>query len=221
MQSLFNKSHILEAFIQENPKEYQAICITESWLSKDKLDLLNYSGYNLAASYCRTNYEGGGVCILLQDDLEYVERQDIMDLSVEYVIEVCAVEITRLNILLLAIYWNGRETEIFYNQLKLILNLMTNKYKKFKILIGGDFNVNILVKNRQNNLFLDFFLQYNFNQHIKEPTRVTSTSSTCLDLIFTNFVENCDSNVKDFGFSDHKSVCIKVKNLRGEYKTII
>lgn len=48
-------------------------------------------------------------------------------------------------------------------------------------------------------------LQNNLKQFVNEPTRVTPTSATCIDLLFTNN-NNFTLNVNDLGISDHKSI---------------
>lgn len=55
------------------------------------------------------------------------------------------------------------------------------------------------------NTLKTLMLEYNFHQIVKEPTRVTSTSSTCVDLLFINN-KNCNYELltKEFGFSDHR-----------------
>lgn len=103
----------MEDFLDHNQSEYQAICITESWLSEDKSDLLHVNGYQIASSYCRKSHTGGGVCILLQDNVQFIERKDIVDLTVEYVIEIGAIIIPKQNVLLITLYWNGKQTDIF------------------------------------------------------------------------------------------------------------
>lgn len=127
MQSMFNKQHLLEEFVDRSPN-FTALCITEAWLSPEKSSLINCTGYNLAASYWRPNSRGGGVCILLQNEFEYLEKQDITNLSVEHVIELCAIIISRFNVLLIVLYWNGKKAEVFYRQLTKLLNLINNKY---------------------------------------------------------------------------------------------
>lgn len=143
MQSVNNKKHILELFLHKNESDYQAVCITESWLTDEKRDLLHVNGYLIASSYCRKKHVGGGVCILLQDNIQFIERKDIVDITVEYVIEICAVEIPKQNLLLITLYWNEKETDTFYNQLSKLLNLLANKYSKYNVIIGGDFNTDI------------------------------------------------------------------------------
>lgn len=54
-------------------------------------------------------------------------------------------------------------------------------------------------------------LLFNFHQRVKEATRVTQSCSKCIDLVFTNFSSSGSIlGVQDFGFSDHKSVLLKI-----------
>lgn len=206
MQSLYNKQDILETFVDQNP--FHAICISESWLSPAKLDLISITGYKIASSYCRVNYAGGSVCILLPENTEFIERKDFEKFSVEYVIELCAVELYNENILLISVYWNGREKDIFNRQLKLLLTHINNNYRHCNVVLGGDFNINVLVNDTQSNDLLNVMLEYNFAQHVRKPTRLTK----CIDLIFTNFQNSIShTDVMDFGFSDHKGAIINLK----------
>ncbi|KAF9806627.1 hypothetical protein SFRURICE_012164 [Spodoptera frugiperda] len=60
-------------------------------------------------------------------------------------------------------------------------------------------------------------LEFKFTQHIKEPTRITHTTSTCLDLIFTNFNDNSlHTTVEELGFSDH---CGTIVNMTFKQET--
>lgn len=103
MQSLYNKLDSLAAFLEEI-RTYHALCLTETWLSEEKLQLVSLCDYTVASSFCRLNYAGGGVCIFLRSDLEYTERKDIMDLSIGYVVEISAIEISDINVLLIVVY---------------------------------------------------------------------------------------------------------------------
>lgn len=193
----------MEAFVNNNPK-HQAICLTETWLSQNKLNMIHFNGYKIAASYCRRNRGGGGVCILLDENKEHIERKEISEMSIEYIIEVCATELPKENLLIITIYWNRREEEIFYHQLTKILTHVNKKFCKSKLIIGGDLNIDILKNNLKTNTFLDLMSEYKLTQHIKDPTHITQTTSTCLDLIFTNFnTKDLHTHVREIGFSDH------------------
>lgn len=208
IQSIYNKQHLLEAFINDKPT-YKAICMCETWLTKDKLETLQFSGYKTAASYCRRSRSGGGVCIILEDHIECIECCDIGDMTIEYCLEVCACKLPKQNLIIVTLYWNRREEEVFISQLKQIMHFINNKYKKFNVIIGGDFNLNILENSTKTNNLINLMLEYKFVQHIKEPTRISQTTSTCLDLIFTNFNDNnMYTTVEELGFSDHSGTII-------------
>jgi endonuclease/exonuclease/phosphatase family metal-dependent hydrolase len=211
-QSLYNKQHLLEAFVNEDPT-YQAICISESWLTQEKIDLIHFTKYKVASSFCRTTRGGGGVCILLRDHIHYVEIKYVTDLSIEYILEMCAISLPKEKILLISMYWNRREEYKFYNQLKKLLSYLNTKYPTYNVILGGDYNIDILKRNTKTNTFIDLMLEYNFTQLITQPTRNTKTSTTCIDLIFTNInVSQVESSVEELGFSDHAATTVKIQS---------
>lgn len=100
---------------------------------------------------------------------------------------------------------------MFEVQLEELLKLLINKYCKKKVIIVGDLNVNFLNSSNQTKRMTELFKRFNFIQNIKEPTRITRTSSTCLDIVFTNFnTQQLTINVRELGLSDHKGVEIAV-----------
>lgn len=52
----------------------------------------------------------------------------------------------------------------------------------------GDFNINWLSNSNRQKLKM-IYSKHNFHQIIKEPTRLTKSSKTLIDLIFTNRIE--------------------------------
>jgi len=52
-----------------------------------------------------------------------------------------------------------------------------------EILLMGDFNINCLDKKGKK---IKRLLKFNFTQIIKKATRITKTSKTLIDLVFTN-----------------------------------
>lgn len=144
MQSLYNKTHLLEAFLETEFNKYSIICISETWFTEVKCNLVHFNDYKISTFFCRKSRQGGGVCIINHKSCPFEEINEIKEMSIEYVIEVCAINVVNDNLIILTTYWNGRETDVFYKQLELILVFITTRYKKSKIIIGGDFNVNIL-----------------------------------------------------------------------------
>lgn len=208
MRSINNKSHLLEAMLEEKPCIH-AVCISETWLNKDKLELLSINNYHIASFFCRETQEGGGVCILIKNSIEYCKREDITLLSVESNIELCAIELSNINLLLINLYWPNSSigVEMFLERLENLLKMIMMKDKNKKIILGGDFNVNYFKECKLKRLLSNLLTTYNFQQIVKEPTRITTTSSTCLDLIFINFNnKELTVNVQELGFSDHRGV---------------
>lgn len=135
---MMSKISLLEALLQENTN-INVICITETWLKKDRSNLIQITNYSLGSSFSRQNQVGGGTCILINDHMKYIERTDITNLSIESIIETCAIEISECNLLIIVIYWpeKGRAAETFYTRLKDILSLVAVKDRSKSIIIGG------------------------------------------------------------------------------------
>ena len=78
--------------------------------------------------------------------------------------------------------------------------------EKLDLVILGDFNHDILETNTSS-AFLRIISKYNLQNIIKEPARVTNTSSTCIDLLLTNLTSIInDSNVLQPFNSDHSTI---------------
>lgn len=219
MRSFLPKTHLLEAFLEEKPN-VGAVCITESWLTSDKLKYVNINGYSLVSSYSRINQEGGGVCILLKNSIEFKNRSDINSLSIESVFEICATEIVALKILLITLYWpntnkkitSRKQNIIIYNQLEKLMEILDKKDRAKSIVLGGDLNINFNKNTKKKRKLSNFMLTYNFRQQVKVATRVTKSTATCLDLIFvkSNNQTTQEPSVHELGFSDHRGILLPI-----------
>jgi hypothetical protein len=84
-----------------------------------------------------------------------------------------------------------------------------------EVIILGDFNCDFLPARSTNSDCeqLKSVLKFmNFNQLIKDPTCVTQTSATLLDLIVTNGVNISFSGVTSASLGDHGMVLFVCKN---------
>lgn len=77
--------------------------------------------------------------ILLKENTECKEREDIVQMSIEFILELCAIEIPSLNLLLVVVYWpnSNREIEVVYKRLEELLQHITLKDRNKSIIIGG------------------------------------------------------------------------------------
>lgn len=105
---------LIEAFLNQH-LSYQATCVSESWLSQEKIEMAQVSGYEIPASYCRKSHKGGGVCTMLRENIHFEQRHINC-------FRTGGIEVPKESILLIKIYWNRREEYLFYNQLQIILN---------------------------------------------------------------------------------------------------
>ena len=73
-----------------------------------------------------------------------------------------------------------------------------------EIAIVGDFNINYNLRNSEAfKLIKDFEREFNLDQIIKTPTRITKKTSNCIDLIFSNveYIQSCGT--MNISISDH------------------
>ena len=93
-----------------------------------------------------------------------------------------------------------------------------------KIIIAGDFNVNFLNNNPSlsERCFTNLFSEFNLDQIVKYPTRVTSNTSSLIDHIWTSISSIKFSSVTDFLIADHYPICslFQLKETKNEPKLI-
>ncbi|KAJ0179172.1 hypothetical protein K1T71_004884 [Dendrolimus kikuchii] len=119
----------------------------------------------------------------------------------------CAIELVCERIIVLCMYRVPKSKDskiyfdVFFSTLESILcSLTTNNNKK--IIICGDFNINLLENSTQSQKFKQIILSYNLKFSVNEPTR--PNSGTCLDNIIHN-VREAKSEVIELAVSDHKA----------------
>lgn len=145
------------------------------------------------------------MAILLKEGMQYIERTDISELSQEMSIELCAVEIPLYDLIVVNIYRPDRNINIFFDRLRQLLLKIKLKEQKLRVIIGGDFNINMSLNTPETQQLTSEMLTCNLNQIVDEPTRESKVSSTCIDLIFTNKIDY-ELSVEENGLSDHKSL---------------
>lgn len=88
------------------------------------------------------------------------------------------------------------------------------------MILGGDFNIDTLVPSKDLSRFQDLILSHDLKYIVNSPTRVTATSSKCLDnFLVCNQSNMCVEIVKP-GFSDHYAQVLKLKCVKRKTKSI-
>ena len=194
----------LKNVISSLDKPIHAIALSETWLNKtteeNYKDFGNYRGYFKS----RTS-RGGGVGIFVHKSYDVKERKDLTfhngnceTLTVEIIME------KTKNILITTIYKAPNvNIEEFNHDLDVFLSKVTreNKISYF----AGDYNIDLLKieQHQPTEDVYNIFKSYNHYPLIYRPTRVTSTSATLIDNIFTNDYNIDKSGIIAYDISDH------------------
>lgn len=183
----------------------EILAINESKIDDSVLDReINIVGYNLVRK--NRNRYGGGVVLYIRNNISYAERKDLVPNNLEMV----CVEVSRPHnrSFLISTWYRPPNSH----------NDVFDKYDEFlrkcdlenkELMVIGDINCDFaksLPDLHTRRLQLSCSL-YQLDQLINEPTRVTETSATLIDLFLTNRPDNIsNSGVIHLGISDHSMI---------------
>lgn len=204
-RSLKNKITLFE--IECN--NFDVITISETWLSDrdDNAEIL-LPNFHPPIRNDRENDPHGGVAIYVRNNLSFKPRPDLNIRNLEAV----WVEIKLMHepLLIGSYYRPPNANNHYWELIEESINKVNDDFKKFVIL--GDFNTDWL-KNPSRYL-MNIIHLFNLNQLNHQPTRVTSTSSTCIDLVLTQCPDIISSvDVLPAFCSDH-SVLLAILNYK-------
>lgn len=204
IQGFMGKELQIELFLEKHCCD--VVCITEHWLKKHEM-IINYRNHIVASSFSRESAIRGGSLILIRNNIKVKERKDIVRLSVERVIELSCVELEKYVIVCVYRPPNYKNFPNFISVMEDVLKILL-KNSKEKI-VCGDFNVDILEHCKETTMLLGLFKSFNLFNVFLEPTRISSTTATCIDNIFCN-VGCLDHRTIDCLRSDHKGQIITI-----------
>lgn len=195
----------------------QVICMTETWISEMMQDLYNIPGFT-SCHISRSKKRGGGVSILIKDNITFkiLKNVSLSLTDIETLFIKIDKSLTNLNkpVIVGCCYRppQGNPENFNIKICEILENLnVTDNY----IYLHGDFNFNLFNINSSPsvNIFYNNLQSYCLYPLIDKPTRVTATSSTLIDNIFTNNI-SCEhrSNIVLTDISDHFPLMISVKN---------
>ena len=179
------------------------IGITESWLDASVTDAeVEIPGY-LIVRHDR-NRTGGGVCLYIRSDIAFNPKNDIgADLETVW----AELYLPKTKPILVGVCYRPPKQMDFFSLLEQSC-LNCNNFSNSECIILGDFNTDnqhINCKTNQLHVSLKHCMSmFDLSQLISNPTRITSTTSTILDLIIVSDpikINKC--GVSDLGVSDH------------------
>jgi hypothetical protein len=183
---------ILFQALRECSFDFDLITFTESWLNDDLETLADISGYTTITKHKTPNKEGGGIAAYLKDSIKFQLRPDLQfpnekeNLYSGIFIEI--INSDYKNILVFIIYRSPSHNSIcdLTTDLNNILDRV--KHENKSIIITGDLNIDLLKysSHPQTTQYTDMLISNNLIPNITKPTRVTHTSATLIDHIFSN-----------------------------------
>ncbi|KAG5875145.1 hypothetical protein JTB14_019566 [Gonioctena quinquepunctata] len=161
--------------------------------------------FTLANAYSRQIMGHGGVANYKNNNCQLsIHKLDSNDFSVEGIFECCAVVQDKYIIVIVVYRLPGTDFKLFLECSANMLDKVASHYKT--IVIGGDFNIKFLERSNNRALFEGLLGCYDIAVTIRSPTRVTATSSTCVDNIFiSSSITDWRSEVMNLNLSDHLS----------------
>ena len=210
VQCLSNCKHNLDIVLEEinNP---DIVVLSEHWQTEDSIRAYNLQNYKLITSFCRskTTSHGGVAIYASMKNKSLISsarvRREINCFIEEFIFECSCAEFTIKGELfvIVAIYKPPKTNlDIYMRKLENIIELLTSSSKNKQIIITGDINVDMLDKQNKEKI-TNLLNCYNMCALIKDPTRVTSKSATCLDNIYVYKDSNFQGKVINAHISDH------------------
>jgi exonuclease III len=179
-------------------------CISETWLSKNVSDTeVNIDGYNITRKD-RIGRSGGGVLIYSKQNLDIKERCDLVIGDNSEMIWIELIMKKKENNILISCAYRPPNADAEY------LSDLTDSIEKASsenkdMILMGDLNINYKIdENLYNNHIFLLEQLFSMKQLINEPTRVTTNTSTLIDIILTTCPSNhITSGVYKGTLSDH------------------
>ena len=180
-----------------------------------------YKGYLVNGYYDflvknRTNVRGGGVMIQVKEHVKILKQ-----LETPFEESIFAeVEKNFFRLKIGVVYYPPRTNKLqFVNQLEDFLEM--NNSTSEKVLICGDFNINTLLDNQLSTNYINGIISNGFEIFGIEPTRVSATSSTCIDHFIYKNLSDAKTKVMQYEeIADHYPILIiwPVKQISSDSK---
>lgn len=204
-RSARNKANELDFFFHQFSFDFDIIMLTETWFS-DANDVLKLPMYN--AFFKPHRKSGGGVALLLRESMSCEMLTDYCCVHQNY--EILSVLIGHS---IIAVCYRPPAGNIssFFAFLESFLEFANEN--KYNIILGGDFNINMLLETADKRQMDMLIKAGGCMNTISLATRITNESSTLLDLFITSFAPSqTKSGVVITDISDHLGIflCVKI-----------
>jgi hypothetical protein len=177
---------------------FDILTLSETWLNEDLETLAYFDNYKGIFKHKPQIKEGGGLAIYIRNGIEFKLRNDISFPDETRALYDCIfIEITHdtnpapsryKNTIVGVIYRSPSHPTLprLTESLQQILEKIISEDKN--IILTGDFNIDLLKSNsnRDTTEFLDLLISLNLIPRITLPTRITPSTATLIDHIYSN-----------------------------------
>ena len=210
-RSLNKNFDYIHDFISGIDHTFTVIAVSETWFTDDNTDLCNIENYVLISAP-RGSRRSGGSALYVHNSVSYRVRDDLKltinsDLNIDHS-ESVFIELFnsfKKNVIIGNIYRaHGTDLNLFVDDLDTCLSKLSNENKH--CYIAGDFNLDLLKHDTNIHIsnYLNTFYHYDMRPLIDRPTRITPSSATLIDNIFTNVLTHkIKSGVFVTSLTDH------------------
>ena len=180
VRSLVPKKDEVQLFLQEH-KCAHVLGLSETWLNDNiptgELAVAGFSSHRRD----RGSGRGGGLLVYVSECVTSIRRSDLEDTDLEILwIEV---KLRKTNLLICNVYRPPDAKASWMDSMVVMVEKAVAE--KAPVVIMGDFNCDMLLNDSKCVKLEDMTSDYGLVQMVREPTRVTQTSRTQIDLMFT------------------------------------
>ncbi|XP_060580125.1 uncharacterized protein LOC132736928 [Ruditapes philippinarum] len=187
-------------FLVNEFKNIDILGLQETFLSdKFSNNEINLHNYQLFRRDRESN--GGGIALYVKSNLPCELRTDLDSSNIEAIWLEMKLE-KQKPFIVGYIYRPPSSLNSWIEEIEKVLETLYVENKE--IILFGDFNYNFINSISVNSKWNNTISTFNLNQLITQPTRVTQTSSTIIDHLYTNQPQNiCDIKIPILSISDH------------------
>lgn len=229
MDCIFTIAHInirsltahFAGFKDHTYNKFDIIAVSETWLNDNILSQsVNLNNYKLFRRD-RSEGRGGGTAMYVKSNFKCSAINNLQLNTTEQLW--VSLNYNNKKFALGVIYRPPNCSVLeFCNEFESVLNQLITKYDQ--VLCTGDFNIDFLEPTSNSyKLLHDSINSYSLKQIIHQPTRISSTSATLIDLIICSETLKCfNVNVEDVSdISDHSLISCSVGNNRDLVKPFL
>ena len=213
-RSIISKLNEVQNLLQQLPTSILAV--TETWLTDNTADTIHIPGYTFTYRN-RGEGRGGGVGLFTREDIKHKEM--IIPTSfTSFESLFINISSTKSTDIVVGVIYRppGTNLDFFNTEFESLIDLLiVYKNRNKRIFLAGDFNIDLLASETHIPTadFTDCLTSHHFLPLILQPTRITTTTATLIDNIFTNSpasVTNSAIIISDI--SDHLPIITWIEN---------